>query len=406
MKNIHLILLLKLFVGCTEPIKATELTFDESVSNSSKLRLAQNDLRSVLSSPELKIVLPQFLGELNIEFNLIYEQPNDLVIGWTPIYRLGKTNALILSAGNKDSWTHKLIVRDKLEQYYQVQPNSQGLSLSSVKQIFEFYDNPSKPKIKLEAQDPPSDKENRDKKLQRKQNIESSLMEECAWHLAFRYTPADTDTVYYEFYYICEQIYVEETPGDPITISEHSGAGGYANYSLDLSLLKALSGKKPLKEYASKCVGLNDMWNSYPNNEVSGYITSDGKVLLIDVLTSSGGGTSGLYEFQGKTYYSYAKSLGAPTQNYAGMIIGSPSTNSYYLIPVSASIHTHSLCRSDGTDGVSHNVGTKDKLFASKYTNVNHWAIGCDAIGQYNGVSNSFFNKKSGSINETCNQIN
>lgn len=407
MKKLPLILLV-LFLGCTDPINEIELSFNESVTNLSKIRLAQNDLRSILSSSELKITLPEFLGSLKIENNLIYEQHNDVIIGWTPILGEGKTSALILSIGNKDSWEHKLIIRGKLPHYYQEQPNSQGLPLSSVKQIFQFYDNPPQPRKKSETQSQGSSEttENTGFKFQRNQNIKNGWNEECAWHLAFRYTPEVGDVDYYEFYYICEQVYVEETPGDPINIDENSGGGSNSNPSLDLSLLEEVDGKKPLKEYASKCVGLNDMWNSYPNNEVSGYITSDGKVLLIDILASGGGTTSGLYEFQGKTYYPYAKSLGAPAQNYAGMIIGGPSNNSYYLIPVTASIHTHSPCRSDGTNGVSHNVGSDDKAFALKYGNINHWAIGCGAVGQFNGVSDSFFNKKIGNIDETCNQIN
>lgn len=203
------------------------MSLNESVTNSSKLRLAQNDLRSILSSPELKVTLPEFLGALKIENNLIYEQPNGVIIGWTPILGEGKTNALILSIGTKDNWAHKLILRDKLHHYYQGQPNSQGLPLSSVKQIFQFYDSPPKPRKKSETQSQGSSetKENTDLKFQRNQNIKNGWVEECAWHLAYRYTPEVGDVDYYEFYYICEQVYVESTPGDPITIDENSGGG-------------------------------------------------------------------------------------------------------------------------------------------------------------------------------------
>jgi len=98
-------------------------------------------------------------------------------------------------------------------------------------------------------------------------------------------------------------------------------------------------------------------------------------------------------------YYPYPKSQGATSLSYGGMI----ENNSYYFIPVEASIHTHTPCRQDGSDGVSHAVGSEDKQFAAQYPGINHWVVGCGAIAQYNGNNNNFYNKSSGSLSSICN---
>jgi len=198
----------------------------------------------------------------------------------------------------------------------------------------------------------------------------------------------------------------QSVPSYPEILDAGGGGGGSGLPTINLTFLKSLRGKKPLKEYNTKCNGLQDMWNSYPNNEVLGYITADGKVILTDILSQNGGSASGLYEHKGTSYYSYPASQGKPSQDYAGMRKVGSSSNPYYLIPVSASVHTHSPCRSDGSNGISHQVGNEDKAFASSHNLIKHWVIGCDAIGEYNGTNDSFFNKKIGNINQTCKQIN
>lgn len=51
-------------------------------------------------------------------------------------------------------------------------------------------------------------------------------------------------------------------------------------------------------------------------------------------------------------------------------------SSNYYLIPIVASVHTHAPCRSDGTNGVSHRVGTDDRDRANANPEINHWVVG------------------------------
>jgi hypothetical protein len=132
-----------------------------------------------------------------------------------------------------------------------------------------------------------------------------------------------------------------------------------------------------------------------------GYITQDGKLIVTNQASTSGGTASGTYVFNGVTYYPYPVIQGAPTQSYFGMI----TTSTHYFIPVVASVHTHSPCRTDGTDGLSHSVGTDDKNFAISHPQLNHWVIGCNAIGQYNSTNTSFYNIQSGNIASTCTTV-
>lgn len=190
-------------------------------------------------------------------------------------------------------------------------------------------------------------------------------------------------------------------PGDPTANTcfiEHTYINGLMVPCVDANAV----GNKPLYEYNNKCQGLQDIWNNFPNNEMFGYITSDGKLIVTNQQSFTGGSAFGTYSFNGVTYYPYPVSQGAPSQSYSGMI----TTNTYYFIPVVASVHTHSPCRSDGTNGVSHSVGADDISFASSHPQLNHWVIGCNAIAQYNATSSSFFNIQSGSLSTSCNAIN
>lgn len=117
------------------------------------------------------------------------------------------------------------------------------------------------------------------------------------------------------------------------------------------------------------------MWNNYPNNETMGYITRDGSLLLTNVAGVSGGQVSGAYEYEdGTTYYTWPISQGPPAKQYEGII----RRAGYYLVPVVASVHTHTPCRRDGTDGVSHPVGNNDNRLAYAYPNINPWVIGVE----------------------------
>lgn len=74
----------------------------------------------------------------------------------------------------------------------------------------------------------------------------------------------------------------------------------------------------------------------------------------------------------------------------------------YYFIPVVASLHTHTPCRSDGTNGTSNSVGSDDKTQAQTSPNIRHWVIGCGSVAQFNGSNSSFFNKHTGSLSTIC----
>ena len=171
--------------------------------------------------------------------------------------------------------------------------------------------------------------------------------------------------------------------------------------SFDLDLLANIAGDSLTKEYPDKCTGVQDMWNSYPNNEVAGYLTADGKVILTDILGNSRGTMGAPYVHNGTAYYAYPNTQPAPSQNYTGML----NQAGYYFIPIVASIHTHTPCRSDGTNGISHPVGLDDKAFAQQYPSINHWVIGCGAIGQFDGSNSNFFNKSFGSLSNICGGI-
>ncbi|OOG18169.1 hypothetical protein BWD42_12950 [Sphingobacterium sp. CZ-UAM] len=149
------------------------------------------------------------------------------------------------------------------------------------------------------------------------------------------------------------------------------------------------------------------MWNNYPNNETFGYLTADNQLIMTDVLALDGGQASGTYKYvnpDGTTsyYFTYPDTQGAPAGTYTGIIHSAGK----YFIPITASIHTHTPCRQDGTNGVSHNVGADDKAFATSAPGLKHWVIGCGAIGQFNSTSTNFFNILVGDLSTNCSKIN
>lgn len=166
-------------------------------------------------------------------------------------------------------------------------------------------------------------------------------------------------------------------------------------------------GDRPIFEYSNKCQGLQDMWNNFPNNEMYGYITADGQLIITNQLPFTGGAAFGTFTHpNGTTYYPYPMAQGAPIMNYTGMIQYPTNNPTHYLIPVVASVHTHSPCRNDGTNGVSHPVCNDDNAFAGKHPQLTHWVIGCNTIAQYDGTNNNFFNVQAGNISSTCGSIN
>ena len=163
-------------------------------------------------------------------------------------------------------------------------------------------------------------------------------------------------------------------------------------------------GDKPLEEFDNKCNGINRIWSlsQASGDEFAAVLTSDGAILITQQLNPNGGGISGIYNFNGNTYYQYPASQGSPARTYAGQLYASGR----YFIPISATLHSHTPCINDGTDGIKNNIINDDKAFASHYPKVNHYIIGCNAIGQFNGSSNQPFNINNGNLNNNCNKIN
>ena len=199
------------------------------------------------------------------------------------------------------------------------------------------------------------------------------------------------------------------TPGDYAGGGGGGGTGSEYNFSrFNPADVYPFNGNKPLGEYASKCSGLQKLWDlSWDNNykETVGVITTDGKLLSVAVVGSSGGGWGGLYykpSISPKVYYTWPDSQGPPTQTYAGMVHAAGQ----YFIPISATVHTHTPCLTDGTDGVSGTILSQgDQNVASTYPNIAHYLVGCNAIGSFNGSSSSPALIKTGPLSETCPEL-
>ena len=161
-------------------------------------------------------------------------------------------------------------------------------------------------------------------------------------------------------------------------------------------------GVKPLFEYEDKCEGLIALWElSQSGNEFAGVLTTNGSFLITQELDPNGGGLGGIYNLNGQTYYQYPIAEGAPSGAYSGML----ESVGRYFIPITTTVHSHSPCITDGTDGITNNIINDDMNFASNYPNATHFIIGCDAIGQFDGASNQAFNIELGDLSELCANI-
>jgi len=161
-------------------------------------------------------------------------------------------------------------------------------------------------------------------------------------------------------------------------------------------------GVKPLFEYEDKCEGIIAMWElSQGGNEFAGVITLNGAFLITQELDPTGGGLGGIYNLNGQTYYQYSIAEGAPSGVYPGVI----ESLGRYFIPISTTVHSHSPCVLDDTDGITNNIINDDMLFASRYPNASHFIIGCGAVGEFDGTSNQAFDIETGSIEELCTNI-
>lgn len=167
-------------------------------------------------------------------------------------------------------------------------------------------------------------------------------------------------------------------------------------------------GPKPLAEYDSECNGLQNMWNMSQNygsagNEFAAVLTQDEAILIISEGGPVNTNIEGLYEYNGQTYYQYPADEGAPARTYQGQI----TSAGRYMIPISALIHTHPKCLDNGQDGVSNGqISEDDVIVADQFENINHYAIGCGKIAEYDNTGRTPTNVTSGTISETCNFIN
>lgn len=170
------------------------------------------------------------------------------------------------------------------------------------------------------------------------------------------------------------------------------------------------AGNKPIQEYPNRCAGVQGLWNLSLNNnnqETVGVITADGKFLTVAVVGATGGSWGGLYyqpDVSASVYYSWPDNLGPPTQNYAGM----RHVANYYLIPIQATVHTHSPCLVDGTDGITNitQISGGDLSIAKAYRTIQHYIVGCDAIGTYAYNSTVPILVERGRLENTCVNLN
>ena len=162
---------------------------------------------------------------------------------------------------------------------------------------------------------------------------------------------------------------------------------------------------KPIYEYDDKCEGLDKLWamSLKSGNEIAAVLTIDNAILIIKEGSRDKVNFPGLYTyFNGKTHYQYPTSRGAPARKYTGQVISAGR----YFIPIKATIHSHTPCLTDGSDGITNRSIVKDKTLASEHNSINHYLIGCNAIGQFNSSSSNAFNIQGGNLGSLCNNIN
>ncbi|OEK06595.1 hypothetical protein [Roseivirga misakiensis] len=419
-KSFQICVLLLLFLSACQVNQEVDPSYntvnDTEIQNSPLLIFEKriNDALALNRQGEsVSAAIHERLGSPFMEAFAKFKTNTGFLVGFIPVFRKDSkhTEAIIISTIKEDTPHYTLLERGYLFPYDQWNLSNNELpTLNALANIFISFDkvifNNNSSLVSEIIGSESSGQKNQAFTLVQPSNDHIEKEWVGTKNCLFTFTGTREDP-YQELTNIdCQTTWTwERVPSQP-EILDAGGGGGGGTRIINMTRLKNLKGKKPLKEYNTKCSGFQDMWNSYPNQEVFGYITTDGKVIMTDILSENGGSAGGLYEYEGTSYYSYPASQGKPSQSYAGMVKAGPSSNPYYLIPVSASVHTHSPCRSDESNGISHNVGNEDKVFASTHTLIKHYVIGCDAIGEYNGTKNSFFNKKLGNIDETCKKIN
>jgi len=218
----------------------------------------------------------------------------------------------------------------------------------------------------------------------------------------------------------CEQVLIGETcttycddggdnpPTDPNPGGGGTGdGGGSSSIGDNVTVLDLYNGEgvKPIDEYPDKCSGAVGLWSlstSNQNRESFGVLTTDGQFMAIAVLGSTGGEISGLYMLNNTAYYSYPDTEGPPSRLYTGL----EHKSGRYFIPIAATVHTHSPCITDGTNGISNMIlSNGDQNLASVYNTISHYIIGCDALGSFVAGNSSPILLQSGALSATCSLI-
>lgn len=105
----------------------------------------------------------------------------------------------------------------------------------------------------------------------------------------------------------------------------------------------------------------------------------------------------------GEDYYIYPDSQGLPTLTYTGIQYQAGQ----YFIPIVATIHTHNQCLSDGTDGVTNQIlSTGDAGLAASFPTINHYIIGCGALGTFSTANSSPVVISTDPLSTSCSLIN
>ena len=126
------------------------------------------------------------------------------------------------------------------------------------------------------------------------------------------------------------------------------------------------------KEYEDICTLIVEIWNKYPNNEVQGYITNNGKMIVTSVgdTWQVTGPKPILFNDQ---YYLAWDKREKLIATYQGAIEYSGSR--HIFIPIKAMFHTHV---------VSGTLSQEDQLVAKKYDKMRHLLFERNRISEYN----------------------
>lgn len=157
-------------------------------------------------------------------------------------------------------------------------------------------------------------------------------------------------------------------------------------------------GRKPAYGSEDRCGFAENMWSRSlaSGNEYFGVVTKNGEYLITQEQGVSGGNVNGIFNSSdGRVYYYYPRVDGEPSvisQSEPGRI----GNVNVWAVEIKATVHTHTPCISDGTDGVSHLVGSDDHALAGSLSSLRHYVIGCNATAEFNGTNDEFYNKGGG----------